>query len=259
MEKDQAKQRLQRQSDRSQSLASTSSDFKKWRRDTQLAIANIFGSESRHVRDFSGIRYTPMGYNMANPDPAFQRALHRGLDNARAVLASMIDEIDEYGLTADQGGSSDPLTRIEHICARFPIVARQLRDRHQGRSTLTITDEYDVQDLLHALLKIDFDDVRAEEWSPSYAGKGSRLDFLIADHAVVVEVKKTRDTLRTGDLGDQLIVDIARYSRHPDCDRLICFIYDPELLIGNPAGLETDLSGDKGGLPVHVIVSPKGS
>ena len=42
-------------------------------------------------------------------------------------------------------------------------------------------DEYDVQDLFHALLTIYFEDIRKEEWSPSYAGGASRMDFLLPD------------------------------------------------------------------------------
>ena len=45
--------------------------------------------------------------------------------------------------------------------------------RHGGRNTLDVRDEYDVQDLLHALLKMFFKDVRSEEWTPSYAGASS--------------------------------------------------------------------------------------
>ena len=61
---------------------------------------------------------------------------------------------------------SDPLSMVEHICSRFHLIAQQLRNRHNNRYTLNITDEYDVQDLLHALLKIHFDDVRPEEYTP---------------------------------------------------------------------------------------------
>ena len=56
------------------------------------------------------------------------------------------------------------------ICTRFHLVARQLRKRHDDRSTLDISDEYDVQDLLHSLLCLFFDDIRSEEGTPSYAG-----------------------------------------------------------------------------------------
>jgi REase_DpnII-MboI len=50
-------------------------------------------------------------------------------------------------------------------------------------------DEYDVQDSLHALLKLHFDDVRREEWTPSYAGSQSRMDFLLKREKIVVETK----------------------------------------------------------------------
>ena len=69
--------------------------------------------------------------------------------------------------------------KIEIILARFHQVVRQLLQRHDNRPTLDINDEYDMQDLLHALLWLFFDDIRAEEWTPSYAGGASRADFLL--------------------------------------------------------------------------------
>ncbi|HEX8214783.1 MAG TPA: hypothetical protein VF582_04845 [Allosphingosinicella sp.] len=110
---------------------------------------------------------------------------------------------------------------------------------------------------VHALLKLHFDDVRPEEWAPSYAGRASRLDFLLKNEKIVVEVKKTRPSLKAGELGEQLIVDRARYEHHPDCETLVCFVYDPEGRIGNPVGLERDLEAYGGKLKVRVIVAPK--
>ena len=37
------------------------------------------------------------------------------------------------------------------ICNKFHQVARQMRSRHNNRSTLDINDEYDVQDLLSVI------------------------------------------------------------------------------------------------------------
>lgn len=68
-----------------------------------------------------------------------------------------------------------------------------------------------IKDLLHALLLLYFDDVRAEEWTPSYAGKFSRMDFLLKNERVVIEVKKTRQGLADKELGEQLIIDVDRY------------------------------------------------
>lgn len=140
---------------------------------------------------------------------------------------------------------------------RFHLVARQLRNRHADRPTLDINDEYDVQDLLHALLRLFFDDVRAEEWTPNYAGGSARMDFLLKAEQVVIEVKKTRQGLGAKEVGDQLLVDIGRYSQHQDCRNLVCFVYDPDARIGNPAGMERDLSHPVNGLDVRVFVRPR--
>jgi hypothetical protein len=145
--------------------------------------------------------------------------------------------------------------QIYKIVTRFHLVAQQLRKRHNGRDSLSINDEYDVQDLLHALLRLDFDDVRPEEWTPSYAGKCVRMDFLLKKQRIVIEVKKTRDKLTDKNIGDELLVDVLRYKNHPDCSTLVCFVYDPDHLINNPAGLKHDLELlGTGGLTVVVQV-----
>lgn len=150
------------------------------------------------------------------------------------------DGIVDLGRTeATDGPAAGPLVQL---CKRFHQMARQLRVRHRGRETLDVNDEYDVQDLFHAALKLHFHDIRAEDYTPSYAGGNSRVDFLLKPERTVVEIKKTRDGLTDKKLGEELIVDIARYQSHPDCDVLVCFVYDPEGRVGNPRGLESDLA-----------------
>jgi hypothetical protein len=146
---------------------------------------------------------------------------------------------------------------VELLCSRFHTVTRQLRERHSNRPTLDVTDEYDVQDLLHALLRIFFDDVRPEAWTPNYAGKSSRMDFLLPAEQLVIEAKKTRPGLAAKEIGTQLIDDISRYRQHPQCKRLICFVYDPDGRVANPRGLERDLSRNEAGLEVQVLVVPR--
>ena len=146
---------------------------------------------------------------------------------------------------------------LERLCSRFHLVAEQLRSRHSDRETLRVEDEYDVQDLLHALLTLEYDDVRPEEWTPSYA-TSSRRDFLLKLEQIVIEAKKTRSGFRAGELEEQLSVDIQKYKLHPDCKTLVCFVYDPEGRIANPRGIENDLSGDRDGLAARVIIAPQG-
>jgi hypothetical protein len=72
----------------------------------------------------------------------------------------------------------------------------------------------------------------------------------------IIEIKKTREKLTHKEVGEQLIIDIARYKSHPDCKNLICFVYDPERRIKNPRGIENDLSKTTDGLGVKVFIRP---
>jgi hypothetical protein len=153
----------------------------------------------------------------------------------------------------------DPLKLIELIASRFHVVARQMRSRHDGRPTLDVTDEYDVQDLMHTLLSLFFDDIRPEEWTPSYAGGSSRMDFLLKQESIVVETKKTGPTHGGKEIGEELIVDITKYREHPYCKKLFCTVYDPEERITNPRGLEKDLGRKEGDLEIRVIITPRRS
>ncbi len=113
-----------------------------------------------------------------------------------------------------------------------------------------------MQDLVHALLLLHFADVRPEENTPSYAGKASRMDFLLKQESIVVEAKMTRSGLGAKEVSSQLIEDIDRYKAHPGCQALVCFVYDPAGIIANPRGIESDLSRDANPFPVRVLIRP---
>lgn len=83
------------------------------------------------------------------------------------------------------------------------------------------------------------------------------MDFLLKEEQIIVEVKKTRESLKARHIGEQLIVDIARYRAHPDCKKLICFAYDPEGWVNNPWGLESDLNRKDDDFEVRVLIVPK--
>jgi hypothetical protein len=147
-------------------------------------------------------------------------------------------------------------TFLDMIFDRFHKVSNQLKQRYNKRVTLEIKDEYDVQDFLLCLLKLHFDDIRKEEWTPSYAGSSARMDFLLKYEKIVIEVKMTRKGLADKEVGNQLIEDIARYKNHPDCKKLICFVYDPEGRIINPEGIINDLKQENDNFKVEVIIRP---
>lgn len=185
----------------------------------------------------------------------FEENYYSYASSAISVLKAIIEYINKGFLKVGEIGLFNSEVELQRIFKRFYRIARQLRSRYNRRNTLEIGDEYDVQDLLHALLRLYYDDIRAEEWTPSYAGKSARMDFLIKSEQIVIEVKKTRAGLTDKEIGDQLIVDVDRYKAHPDCQRLICFVYDPEGLIGNPIGMMKDLNERHEGF-VKVVIEP---
>jgi hypothetical protein len=135
----------------------------------------------------------------------------------------------------------EDLDKLLHLLGRFHRVAQRLRDRHGGRDTLEIKDEYDVQDLLYGLLQIDFDDVRAEESSPSHVGGNSRIDFVLRLPGILLEAKMTSAQLRDKKLGDELLIDIGRYKEYPGIQHFVIFIYDRADHVGNKQGMIRDL------------------
>jgi hypothetical protein len=151
----------------------------------------------------------------------------------------------------------DPLEMVKSLCQRFHLVARQLRLRGEYRATLDVEDDTDTQDLLHALLRIYFDDIDTSEWIPSYSNGSPRTIFLLDDNRLAVLVKKTRTGLNARDIAEQLRIDLEHCRSLKRCTTMLSFIYDPEGRIGNPRGLEADLITVGDQLTLDVLIVPK--
>lgn len=150
-----------------------------------------------------------------------------------------------------------PSQAIERLFTRTHHVIKQLSDRYDDRETLDAKDEHDVQDLLHALLRIYFDDIRPEEWNPSYAGSQSRSDFLLPQEKIIIEVKDTRRGLSNNQLKRELIEDKEQYKKNDKCEILYCLVYDPEGRITNPRGFENDINEKSNEFVCKVMIVPK--
>ena len=81
------------------------------------------------------------------------------------------------------------------------------------------------------------------------------MDFLLKDEKIVIETKMTRKGLKKKEIGEQLIIDIEKYKNHPDCETIVCFVYDPNGEIDNPAGLIKDLERSEP-IKVFVVIKP---
>lgn len=168
------------------------------------------------------------------------------------TLISILKAIEQIP-KRDNGETIDNL--LKKIFMNFHRCARSILNRHKDRNTIEINDEYDVQDLLEAILRLFVEDVRPEDYVPSYAGGNSRTDFYLPKYDMYIETKMTRDGLKDKEVGEQLIVDIARYGER--CSKLICFIYDKDSILKNPYGLINDLQKlSTEDLKIQVYVAP---
>lgn len=136
---------------------------------------------------------------------------------------------------------TDIMLIISDLCNNFSKFDINIKRRHGSRPTITINDEYDVQDAMLAILKLFVDDIRPEDYVPSYAGGNSRVDFLLPQHGVIIETKMTNKHLSDKQVGEQLIIDFERYKQKGDYNHLVCFVYDKGSHITNPYGLISDL------------------
>jgi len=152
---------------------------------------------------------------------------------------------------------SDADKAVEKLFRKFHSVLLEIGRRHNARPSLQVNDEYDVQDLFRGLLRIYFEDIRDEEYTPSYAGASARMDLLLKNEQMVIETKMTRNGLGQKQVREQLIIDKAYYKIHKDCKKLYCLIYDPMYKIKNPRGFETDLSDMVNGFETKVFVIPE--
>lgn len=170
------------------------------------------------------------------------------------LIISILESLDDVDSSVEENNDDDNI--LNSILNRFGLFIRQLNRRYDNRKEIEIIDEYDVQDVLHALLVTYFDDVRAEDPVPINAGGSSRLDFIIIDTNTAIEVKMTRKGLGDKVLGEQLLVDIGRYSKRTDIKQLVFFVYDPNRFIQNPNGLKRDIE-DKSNdnFVINVVIS----
>jgi hypothetical protein len=177
----------------------------------------------------------------------YETTFHTSLMEQRQALALARQALEFASEEAE-------VTLVERIGRGLPPMIASLRTRGRERAPLAVTDEYDIQYLLEAVLRDLFDDVRPEDPSPTRAGASTRIDFVLKREQIVVEAKMTRDGLGERQVADELIDDIERYRAHPDFRTLVALVYDPERRIGNPSGLEADLRHDSPELRVRVVV-----
>jgi REase_DpnII-MboI len=149
---------------------------------------------------------------------------------------------DRYQLLPELQALDKPSLIIQMVDF-FPVIARFMGRRGNGRPPFEIENEYDVQHLLFVVVRAVFEDARLEDWTPKHAGASKRIDIVVPSAETVLETKKVRDGAHARTVADELKVDIESYHAHPSCKRLVALVYDPDHHLTDPAALMKELSG----------------
>jgi hypothetical protein len=154
----------------------------------------------------------------------------------------------------------DAISLIRQILNNFSYaVSKIIKNRRKDHEEFTISDEYDVQDLLYVILYPLFPDLTPEDYTIKHAGSNKRIDLVINSKHITIEVKmlKAKDT--EGRFIEELNVDISTYHKYPDMEYLFGFVYDPFHKISNPNKfyqLNGKKSNNEVNYEVEIIINP---
>jgi hypothetical protein len=150
------------------------------------------------------------------------------------------------------------VTSLEILLRRLPRTIRQLRDRHGTRPPFRVQDEHDLDDLLRAVLPLQFDEVRLESRTPSYS-PGNRSDLRLGKgdgiFPVALTAKLIQGKMGAGQLEEQWAEDLAYYARVSACRTLVGFVYDSEGLLREPKKLEAVWSQTEGNVQLRCVLA----
>ena len=229
--------------------------FNLWRDKVDAIFRKSWGEDSAKYKEIHQYLY-PRFLFMPNPSNErhdYGKEFRLRLDGYESKLNALLFEMS---IEEDDENEEEPLLLIIKILNNFPKFALQITRRHENRQSIEFNDEYDVQDALHAILLLHFDNIKREEPIPHSAGAYSSIDFLLRKEKIGIEVKMPRKGLRDKSLGAQLAEDKERYKKEKDCETLLFFIYDPKHYIQNPSEIIQDISGNVYGMKVMVVYGP---
>jgi len=156
-----------------------------------------------------------------------------------AQLKAYREEIQKFWDTKLAPDVSCDVSLIIRLCKRIRNAARILENRKQKDKTpYLIKDEYDVQDLLHALIRGYMKySVQENTLEKSAGTRASRPDISIEDLGVLIEVKYVRSPKDQKRIVNEFSQDLVLYAKWKPLKTLVLVIYNSDTL-RDPEALE---------------------
>lgn len=117
---------------------------------------------------------------------------------------------------------------IERVCRRLPQAAKILALRsRKGKPSFDIADEYDVQDILHGVLRAYLKYSVQENPLPKVAAaKSGRADVSVEELGVLIEVKYVHGPDDQKRIFEEFSQDLLLYAQWPHLRVLVYLIYN---------------------------------
>ena len=186
------------------------------------------------------------------------------LDGLLALDVEKTAHAGHDGKTEETPVGAAEIDWVLTILRRFSLAARALQNRpraEKAAAAYAIEDEYDVQDLLFAVLKPLCDDLEREDPVPKTAGDSGRVDLSSRMLGTIIEIKFAKNPTRAAAISRECRERVVTYSRWPDLRHLVFFVYDPDGLMSDPDNFVSGLTspfctyGGKS-FSVTAVVSP---
>jgi len=169
----------------------------------------------------------------------------------------------KYGAGSEATSDWRVVIGVEQISAAldgFQECVRYLNIRRSKGAILQLENEADVQDALYLMLRPWITDLVTENPTDRTTNRYAISDFICPAARVLIEAKYIRDKEHGRAISRELHDDIEMYRRHPQCDHLIFFIYDPDSNIPDETQLATAICEERviGGcaLQCRLIIKP---
>lgn len=147
------------------------------------------------------------------------------------------------------------IDQVERIFEQFDGIAGALSSRRGEREPLLMDDEYDVQYILGPMLRIVSDDVRAESNTRRHSGMNPKIDFLLEEEAIGIEVKRPSPTRNWRSIREEMAEDKIQYEKDGSIDTLLFFLYDPDRVIPNPVEVQKDFNDARDNMVTRVTIT----
>ena len=176
------------------------------------------------------------------------KAEKENMELAKGRVTAYLEEVTDDGWEDDE---------LLEILENFYLFLENLTERKPHKSggiqkeqyeALKIKNEYDVQHLLYACLKLFYPMARAEVSEDS--GYNTVRTDIFVDSQHVIEVKCTRGNMKLKKLTEEIEADMVHYS----AKNIYFFLYDKEKIIENPLVFKKNYEEKVAGKKIHIII-----